>query len=84
MGEKTLTCFTKRSKHFWLHDDDDDDGEGEGEEIHHINGISTLSSNDNILNEFSSTEKQIIWSSHPVSHSTERASSCNNIFITRT
>lgn len=82
MGEKTLTCFTKRLKHFWLHHNDDD-GE-EGEEIDHINGISTLSSNDNILNEFSSTEKQIIWSSHPVSHSTERASSCNNIFITRT
>lgn len=39
-----MTCFTKRSKHFWLFDgdDDDDDDEEEEEEIDHISEISTV------------------------------------------
>lgn len=37
-----MTCFTKRSKHFWLFDGDDDEEEEGEEEIDHINEISTV------------------------------------------
>lgn len=37
-----MTCFTKRSKHFWLFGGDDDDDDEEEEEIDHISETSTV------------------------------------------